>query len=282
MHRPFINKNLFHKETKEVIAKDVKERCRNFFRFCLYVWQQPKIERAISRVDFFSGVIPDEYNMVVDDKRNSFFKARPLVFNYGDMDSPYTEANINAPYVNGKDIQIGNSAAPTNNHIDLFDLLAKYSLGDRKLYVPLSYGGTAFYCNTVMQYGEKKWGNRFRPINVFVPLEEYRRILASSYYAIFYHERQQAMGNIISALWRGCMVFLSETSPLYGYLKERGYIFYAVQRDLYKIKSGERMKEEDIKRNRRLIIGENSIEIEKEKSAKIVKTLKEYLNSYGE
>ena len=48
---------------------------------------------------------------------------------------------------------IGNSGDPTNNHLDVFDFLKKHDIGNRNIYVPLSYGGSKRYREVVKDVG---------------------------------------------------------------------------------------------------------------------------------
>ena len=277
-HPPLIKGiSLYHEHTNKVMKMNIKKRMRRFCGYFLYCWQQPDIEKAISRVDYFSGVIPEEYNLITNE-HYSFFKAESLVFNYNGMDCPFSEKNIMTPIACGCDIQIGNSADPTNNHIDVFELLSYYSLGTKRIIVPLSYAGTNFYRNKVIECGKELWGDKFIPLNTFIPIRQYNDIMENSIYAIFYHERQQAMGNIFSSLWRGCMVFISKTSPVYTHLKRIGYIFYTIQDDLYRIEANEKMSLESVMTNRKLLIKYHSIDAEEFKSLQILETFRERID----
>ena len=72
----------------------------------------------------------------------------------------------------GKHIQLGNSATPTNNHIEAIDWLAQMELGARRVIVPLSYGSDE-YRDMVCAYGKKRLGDTFQPVTDFMPFDEY-------------------------------------------------------------------------------------------------------------
>ena len=57
-------------------------------------------------------------------------------------------------------------------------------------------------------------------------------LIGSCGFSIYFHERQQAMGNIFLSLRNGNKVFMSETNLAYEYLKSFGFIVFSVQRDL--------------------------------------------------
>lgn len=116
--------------------------------------------------------------------------------------------------------------------MDAFELLRHLNLEGKKIYVPLSYGGTADYRGKVKKEGEKYWGKNFIALETFLPYEEYCRIIASCGSVIMFHERQQALGNISVALWNGCSVFLSETSEVFKMYKAMGIPLFSLQSDL--------------------------------------------------
>ena len=67
------------------------------------------------------------------------------------------------------------------------------------------------------------------------------------------HERQQAMGNIYTALNMGCKVFLSNTSPVFTFLKKLGVYVYSIQNDLSTSEINTPLTEEEKSHNRNII-----------------------------
>ncbi len=104
-------------------------------------------------------------------------------------------------------ILLGNSADPSNNHLEVLDRLMKYVNEDIKIIVPLSYGDDT-YANNLIHQGMTMFGNKFIPLTDFMPFEEYLKILAEVDIAIFNHKRQQAMGNTIALLGLGKKVYM--------------------------------------------------------------------------
>lgn len=110
-------------------------------------------------------------------------------------------------------IQLGNSADPTNNHIEVLEKLVKYKNGNIQIYVPLSYGDKE-YTKKVIFVGKKIFGDKFIALTEFMPFEKYLEFLSKIDIAIFAHKRQQAMGNIISLLGLGKKVYIrSDITP---------------------------------------------------------------------
>jgi hypothetical protein len=110
-------------------------------------------------------------------------------------------------------IQVGNSAFFTNQHREVFEALAEFKDRDIEIVCPLSYGERD-YRDSVISLGKRLFAEKFLPLEEFLPYEEYRELLTSIDIAIFNHNRQQGMGNIISHLGLGHKVYLrSDQSP---------------------------------------------------------------------
>ena len=111
-------------------------------------------------------------------------------------------------------VMVGNSASRTNNHKYLLALLSQFDLRGKKVVVPLSYSGRKRYVNEVIAYGKKEVEG-FVPLMKFRPLDEYNRLQSSTAVALFGNLRQEAIGNIMIALYMGAKVFLFEKNPVY-------------------------------------------------------------------
>ena len=125
----------------------------------------------------------------------------------------YKEYNVIESKHETINIQIGNSADSTNNHIEILQRLSKYADEDIKIFIPLSYGDEN-YAKEVIMKGKKMFGNKFKPMVDFMPFNEYLKFLGSIDIAIFAHKRQQAMGNTITLLGLGKKVYMrSDVTP---------------------------------------------------------------------
>lgn len=102
---------------------------------------------------------------------------------------------------------VGNSADPSNEHIEVLQLLHARTDKPIKVFVPLSYGNP-LHAQTVIEQGEKLLGARFVPLREFMAYDDYVHLLAGIDIAIFNHRRQQGMGNIIALLGMGKTVCL--------------------------------------------------------------------------
>lgn len=243
--KPLITIDLYGKITKEKLPS------KSFLSICKSIIQYYRVKRAVSRVDLYSGIIDAEYDMMC---RNSFFKAKKFSYSYGRKDSYISEDCIDMDIELGENVLLGNSADPSNNHIEAINYLVdKMKMNQRKIVLPLSYPRNTSYVESIINFGNEILGDSFLPVVDFLPFREYSHLLKSCSYVIMFHERQQALGNIQLCLWNGCKVFLSKTSVLYKYLKSMGFIIFSVQDDF--CESGLQPLQKDyVKRNRELLL----------------------------
>lgn len=151
----------------------------------------------------------------------------------------------------GENIIIGNSASLSNNHLYAFNFLSNINLGQRKIIVPLNYNGDDRYKKHVIDVGLKMFKSEFSPLRNFLPLVEYNKLFLSSGYCIYANWRQEAMGNILIALYLGCKVFLSNKSPLLMRFKEMGVNVFELE--LIDENSFVRLSAEEIEHNRKIL-----------------------------
>ena len=146
-------------------------------------------------------------------------------------------------------IQIGNSADPSNNHLEILEKLSKFKNMNIKLFCILSYGGNEEYKNQVIKKGLELFKDKFYPILNFMEFDEYMNFLSSLDIAIFAHNRQQAFGNIISLLSMKKTVYLKETVTTFETLKELG-----IEVKLFeKLINLEKIDENILENNKRII-----------------------------
>jgi hypothetical protein len=132
---------------------------------------------------------------------------------YKTLDVPNTQSDkIN--------IQIGNSADPSNNHIEILDKLLPFKDKNIRIYAPLSYGDKA-YAKEVIAKGKELFGDKFIALTEFMPFEQYLQFLGSIDIAIFNHKRQQAMGNTITLLGLGKTVFIRSDTTQWQLFKDK-------------------------------------------------------------
>ena len=106
-------------------------------------------------------------------------------------------------------ILVGNSADPSNEHIEIFNKILPFKEADIVIYAPLVYGNKT-YANTIIKKGQELFGDKFIPITNALSSEKYTDFLSKMDIAIFAHRRQQAMGNTVTLLGLGKKVYLRQ------------------------------------------------------------------------
>lgn len=122
-------------------------------------------------------------------------------------------------------MQIGNSADPTNNHLEIFEKIKKYHNVNFRVICPLSYGDNK-YRKKIIEIGYNLFKENFFPIIDFMPFDEYLNLLANIDIAIFNHDRQQAVGNITTLLGLGKKVYLKNDITTWNFCNEHGLIVF--------------------------------------------------------
>jgi len=140
---------------------------------------------------------------------------------------PDSEPNYDAPSPSTISILVGNSADPTNNHIEVLDKIAPFKDFDIQVIIPLSYGNKE-HAKRVADKARELFGDKAKPLMEMMPLQEYLTLLDTVSIGIFNHNRQQALGNIISLLAAGKMVYLRNDISTWSYFKDLGLTLGAV------------------------------------------------------
>lgn len=190
------------------------------------------IYRAISRIDFFAGVFPSEYDLLK--KHCPYFHAKQLTHNYIHPEEFDIKDIDNIKKINGHNILLGNSAAYLCNHLDImYTLFNKTTIRDYNIYCPLSYDGNMFYIKMVIKEGKKLFGDRFKPMLNYLPFDEYTKIIQSCNSVILGYEQQSATCTCLTSLWNGLKVFVPKDSMNYNeYRNQEGLEIYSIEDDL--------------------------------------------------
>jgi hypothetical protein len=165
--------------------------------------------------------VADRYDYVVaryQEEFELFVKSGLLKttrYHCGSVGSLEDVVDVNSGVVRGRDVQVGNSAYMTNNHLDAFWRLGDPHRDARTVVVPLAYGDPR-YGALVAAKGRAMMGPRFLPLIGFVPLDEYLKAVESCGHVVMNQLRQQALGNIYAALWRGARVYMNDTAAFRG------------------------------------------------------------------
>lgn len=115
-------------------------------------------------------------------------------------------------------ILVGNSGDPANNHIEIMEMLAKYTNINFRIITPLSYGNPN-YILKIINLGFELFGDRFIPLTQFLNPQEYAKLLNSVDIGFFNHYRQQGVGNILALLYLEKSVFINRNVTTYHSLQ---------------------------------------------------------------
>jgi hypothetical protein len=182
---------------------------------------------SLKRIDYCLTDIPEDFAFA-----QSYLKSdiKELWYNYYSIEE--TIGDLVDSTCCGNNVLVGNSCSLTCNHLDGLRLARKVKLPtEAKVYVPLSYG-ESWLKKAISKWGRLLLGDRFTPLTSFLPREEYNLIIKSCSIVIMPHYRPQAFGNILTALWLGSRVFLSERNELLPFFKRIGAVIYTEEHDL--------------------------------------------------
>jgi dTDP-N-acetylfucosamine:lipid II N-acetylfucosaminyltransferase len=132
--------------------------------------------------------------------------------------------------MDGPDILLGNSANPSGNHLEAFELLRHRIPEGGRIVAPLSYGRShPGYAQAVIAAGRATFGERFEPLTGWMPIDAYNTRIARCGVVLMNHRRQQAVGNICAALYRGASVYLRRDNPLWRFFTDQGICLHAIE-----------------------------------------------------
>lgn len=132
----------------------------------------------------------------------------------------------------GENILVGNSSVIENNHLDIISRLYKVNIPKRiNYYFPLSYGDV-WVRNFINYIGKFFFTSQFKPLLTFMQRNKYNEIMLSCGVYISNHYRPNAFGNILTALWLGLRVFVSEKNIQTNFLLNLGLHINIIERDL--------------------------------------------------
>lgn len=196
------------------------------FKSSLNNISEKKYLKALKKIHSYTTVVPDESRIIRNYLNNN---AVQLPLKYGDL-----AHLIKTPQENictDNNFFLGNSATPSSNHLEALKLIRNISDIDKKIYIPISYGDTK-YGYHLKKIASSIVENEMIFLEDFIDLKGYNEILLKCGNVILNHYRQQAMGNVVIALYNGARVFLNEKNPIYSFLKTQGVKVFNIQKDL--------------------------------------------------
>lgn len=188
-------------------------------------WQLP-IE-LYQRVDYCLTAEAEEFEYVKTFLKNDHMQH--LWYTYYDIDA--TVGALKEAYSNGSNVIVGNSATVECNYFDVIPKIKKYLKKDQRVVLPLSYGAP-WMKNAVSKYAKFFLGKASMPLFEYMPRNEYNALLQSCSVMIMAHYIPQAQGNILTGLWLGMRVYLSEKSMTYAFFKRIGAKVFTIEKDI--------------------------------------------------
>jgi dTDP-N-acetylfucosamine:lipid II N-acetylfucosaminyltransferase len=210
---------IFLPETSQIKTFSSSIEYKNSFQF------SPPVQSVLSRIDFISTVIQDEYNYL----ENSAYSPVPkfMAWNYftieDDIISKFSDIQIK-----GNNLLFGNSANIWNNHLDGFLDIEKFGFNFQKIVCPLSYGDMQ-YREAVIDLGNSKFGNRFVPVIGYMDYNDYVTQLLSCRYFFMNSKRQLGLGNLLLMLYLGANIILDKSNPTYDYFIRNGIKVFTIE-----------------------------------------------------
>ncbi|WP_303925478.1 TDP-N-acetylfucosamine:lipid II N-acetylfucosaminyltransferase [Draconibacterium sediminis] len=242
-HLPKILPQLYAPKTKRIIIRNNPLQSilwvlkkNSFIRRIYFILTRKDdpakiILTAIERITYFCTYIKDDYTFF-----QNYYPFRNLVFLETAFSSisQYLAGNINLRInSDASNILLGNSNSLESNYIDGLSIINKNKDKIDKVYTVLSYGDDDNNKKAVLDQGYALLQDRFVPLTKFLEREKYLNILSSCSTGIFFHYRQQAMGNIIAMLYMGARIYLSYKNPAYNYFKRIGVTVFSLEDDFH-------------------------------------------------
>lgn len=219
----FVEIDLYKPKTRQAIkmASTSIYRVKQWILKMNYYPQWSRRNNVLKRIDYFQPVKPLDFKMMQN--VNGFRAKEIFLSNYGRS----IEGKEFIPHKAEGAIILGNSASPICNHLDVWDFIKRKIEVGRPIIVPLSYGNLQYA--KIVKNELRGESDSIHFLEVFLPRDEYFKVMDSCSYAIYGSMRQHAMGNIYNALRNDVKVFLYRDSPMYSYLKEMGFVVYAIE-----------------------------------------------------
>ncbi len=189
-----------------------------------YYYRKYGVEKyeTIQKFDAFAYIVPKEKELI-----QKKFPNKNYFHLYSDPQFPFFD-HFETIDQNSRNILVGNSAAFSNNHLDSFEILKKFDLGNRKVIVPLSYSGDKAYIDHVVKVGNELLGDNFTPLLHRLSLKDYSELLNSCSIAIMNQRRQQSGGNLFHLIGSGVNVYIHPENGFYDYFTKNGIEMFAL------------------------------------------------------
>lgn len=205
-----LNRNyIVGEETKNLLIKaglypqkTILSKIKKLIRSILLINTfEQELSNFLRRIDYCATWVKGDYDLVK--KHYPYFNAKFLEFAYinplqltpaSDKPNDNIFQIIRQPY-----IITGNSANPSNNHIEMLQYLKKENW-QGQIICPLSYSGSQIYVDRIIELGKELFSDNFIPIIKFLDKASYNYLIKNTTIFLINHLRQQAAANLMSAI----------------------------------------------------------------------------------
>jgi len=148
-------------------------------------------------------------------------------------------------------VLLGHSSVRDLRHVFYLEKIKEIDDGTLEIYCPLSYPkAEADYLNSVVSSGCSLFGDRFKPLLEFIPLNEYRNWLTGICFSVFPSFRQHGMSNMIDLIGHGSKLFLDRKVSTWSFFTRIGVTIYPLDElDFSPIEESIALKNSDIIKN---------------------------------
>lgn len=204
------------------------------------------------RIDFCLTGVQEEFEYV---KRWAHTeRMRHIWYTYYSIEK--TVGSLMHSSCKGDNVWICNSAAVENNVYDVVAFLLspknRKHLKNRTVVMPLSYGAR-WVRNSMERIGPIAFPSGFTPLLAFLPRPEYNQLMLSCSTMILFYYRPAGQGNILTALWLGMRVYLSEKSMILSFFQRLGIVIFSLESDFSRY-GCEKMLVDDVQNNRSILL----------------------------
>lgn len=216
---PDLKKNIYLPKTREILSKiNPRKGFKGIWDIYKSYIFKSKLEKSLKKIDFCCTQIKGDYNLIMSAVPG--LKMQHLFFAYQGID--VISKAPKSPVIREQrlNLLVGNSANPTNNHIDILKILQLHENNIEKIICPLSYAGNDKYIKKVIEYGELKFGKKFIPLTEFLPIKEYEDLMETIDVGVFYHVRQQAFSNTVMILGKNKKILMNSRSTIFKMYKD--------------------------------------------------------------
>lgn len=120
-------------------------------------------------------------------------------------------------------ILVGNSASPSNNHIDALNKLAHLADKNIQIIMPLNYAGDPEYVEQVINHANSLFKNKVTAITSMLSKAQYDALLNKVSMTVFAQQRQQGLYVAYAMLLMGKPLFLLGSTSSYTNLSALGF-----------------------------------------------------------